>query len=108
MAKSSINCNVRVVDCEGFSNDITLVPNATYTLVIDYPFDKWGYYKIKSGKNGMGLGRLLRKIWECYTKQYDAAKTDDNQDYWHGIDDLFVEGIDIDHKKREIRLSMGS
>ena len=107
--KQSVNCNVAVTDCEYFRNDpVFLPPKETYTLVIDYPFSKWGSFKIKTGVKGMCLGGILKQIHVAYVKQYEAAEIDDNQEYWHGIEDLAVEGIAVDHVKKEIRLSMGS
>jgi hypothetical protein len=108
--KSKINLDIQLTTCQywGRDSDVNLLPNETYTLLIDYPFNKPGYYKIKTGKTGMGIGGLLGKIYDCYIKQYDAAKTDKEQGYWHGIGDLAIEGIEVDHTRKEIKLSVGS
>lgn len=81
--------------------------NRTYTLVIDYPFSKVATYSFKT-KKGMGLIGLLRLITKCYERKYKAAERDDDDGYWHGIGDLVIEGITVDHKKKKITLDIGS
>ena len=110
MAKSKIDLDIQLTSCEhwGRKSDVNLPPNKTYRLMINYPFSKAFLYKFKTGKTGMGIGALLGKIYECYVKQYKAAETDSEQNYWHIIEDLAIEGIEIDHKNNTIYLSMGS
>lgn len=87
-------------------NEFYLPPNEIYSLVIDYPFDRERIYQIKTGK-GMGLVRLFKHIGKAYDKAYaDADKG--NNGYWHGIEDLIIEGISVNHTKKKITLSVGS
>lgn len=104
----SINCDIPVSNGEYFNGkDLWLPGNRTYTLVIDYPFSKAAEYEIKT-KKGMGLAGLMKQIYKCYIRKYRAAERDDDDGYWHGIDDLVIEGIRVNHKKKTIRLDVGS
>jgi len=86
--------------------DIVLPPNEEFELVIDYPLHKSYIKKIKTGKNGMGYVGILKKIYTAYQYVYDH---EDYYDVWgHYIDDLRIEGIRVDLKKKKIDLSMGS
>lgn len=103
-----INCNVRVEELEYWgSGDLSLPANQTYTLVVDYPFSIPGHFPIKTGK-GMGLSGLFKEIYKAYIKQYVNAEKQDDNGYWHGIEDLAIQGIRVNHKKKEITLDVGS
>lgn len=107
--KQSIDCNIRVDDLEFWKGkEFHLLPNSDYILIIDYPFYKHGEFKVKTNKNGMGLIQLLSHIRKAYDKQYISAETDPENGYWHAIEDLLIEGIDVDHTKKTIKLCVGS
>jgi hypothetical protein len=83
-----------------------LPPNQTYNLIIDYPLDKPASFKIRTGKNGMTFLSLLNKIGIYYNKIYE---NEDKYGIWgHDIDDLSLQGVDINHKNKTINLSLGS
>jgi hypothetical protein len=104
----SIKCDIPVDQGQYWDGkDFWLPGNRTYTLVIDYPFNKEARYDIKT-KKGMGLAGLVKQIYRCYIRKYSAVERDDNDGYWHGIEDLVIEGIRVDHKSKIIRLSIGS
>ena len=105
--KERIKTNIHITDIEYWPNqDILLPANKVYTLIIDYPFDDEGKFTIKTGK-GLGFVGLVKRIFSCYEKQYANAEKSNNG-YWHGIGDLYLEGIDLNHKDKTIRLSVGS
>lgn len=109
MSKQNIKCDISVKRLDCFSGqDISLLPNETYVLTIDYPFNKEGEFKIKTSNKGMGFFGLLSHIYKSYIKQYENAENDDDNGYWHGIGDLVIEGIHIDHSKKTITLDIGS
>lgn len=104
----SINCDIPVSNGEFFNGkDLWLPGNRTYTLIIDYPFSKVAEYEIKT-KKGMGLAGLMKQIFKCYIRKYRDAERDDDDSYWHGIDDLVIEGIRVNHKRKTIRLDVGA
>jgi hypothetical protein len=97
------------------SNFQRLPPNKIYELVIDYPLSNPAVYKIKTGKNGMGLVTLLGKIGKLYQRVYaledrriSAGKEGLYGIWGHDMDDLAIEGININHKKKIITLDVGS
>jgi hypothetical protein len=103
----SVSCNFRVAEVEYWEKKGFRLPAyKTYVLIIDYPFDKEGYFPINTGK-GMGVLDLLPHIYEAYKEQYRDAKKNKNG-YWHGIGDLFVEGIKVNHQSKKITLEVGS
>jgi hypothetical protein len=103
----TVQTSLKVEDIQYWgSGDFQLPPNEIYTLVIDYPFDCERRYQIKTGK-GMGLAGVFKHIGKAYEKTYaDANKG--NNGYWHGIEDLHLEEIKVNHKKKLITLSVGS
>lgn len=104
----SIHCDIPVTNGEYFNGkDIWLPGNRVYTLIIDYPFSKEARYDIKT-KKGMGLAGLMKQIYKCYIRKYNAAEKDDDDGYWHGIEDLVIEGVRVNHKTKTIRLDVGS
>jgi len=83
-----------------------LPPNETYELLIDYPLANPARFNIKTGKNGLNLVALLGKIGKCYEEVYNE---EDRYGIWgHDIGDLSIQGIDVNHVKKTIKLSMGS
>lgn len=83
-----------------------LPPNKIYELIIDYPLSVKAKFKIHTGKNGLGLIKLLGIIGKKYIHIYENPR---QYGIWgHVIDDLQLEGITVNHKKKTIELSMGS
>ncbi|SRR5258706_6526389 len=110
MKKSeNINLDVRVTDlAEGYwQGTFTKLPaNKVFILKIDYPLSTCATFKLKTGKQGMGLIRLLNEIGKAYTKVYVQ---DEHYGIWgHDIGDLVIEGININYKNKTISLSVGS
>src|ERR1700722_833080 len=105
--KQHIKCDVQVEMLGWWNNDLLqLPPNQTFELIIDYPVSTNAVYKIHTGKSGIGLCKLLKKIGEAYRKVYAAEK---KYGVWgHYITDLVIEGITVDFKKKKIRLDVGS
>ena len=93
-----------------------LPPNQSFQLTIDYPLSKPAVYKINTGKKGMGLSRLLKTIGKKYQQTYDRedATTKDKEEggcygiYGHAMSDLAIEGIQVNYKKKTIKLDVGS
>jgi hypothetical protein len=85
-----------------------LSANQTFDLVLDYPFDgeRKHHFPIKTGKNGMGLIALLGKIGQAYEKIYEDPE--ENGVEGHDIDDLQLEGINVNYKTKKITLDIGS
>ena len=120
--KQSIRCNV-VVDTWDFSGrDVWLPPNRVYELTIDYPLSNPAVIKVRTGERGLGFAGLMTKIVKGYRRVYKQEDTSierakakgdfDGESRWgiwgHNIGDLAIEGMDINHEKRKIRLRVGS
>lgn len=104
----SIDTNIRIQGLdEAPGVDFDKLPaNETFTLAIDYPLSVKAAFPLKTGKNGMGLPRLLQEIGKAYREVYE---NDEKYGIWgHGIGDLWLEGINIDLEKKTVRLSVGS
>lgn len=101
-----VNCFIPVSYLEDCKGDVSLLPNEYYSLVIDYPFDKPMKILISSGENGMGLAPLLREIGKAYKMAY--AFQDQYGIWGHGMGDLMLESINVDHVKKLITLGVGS
>ncbi len=111
MPRQSITVHIPVTMLASlWKGDFRKLPaNKIYELIIDYPLYKPAVYKIKTGKNGMGLVQLLGRIGKLYQKTYD--REDDTGIYeihGHDIDDLNLSGICVDHKSKKITLSVDS
>lgn len=88
--------------------DIYLPPNETFELQIDYPCDKT-IFKINTGAKGMGSFGLVKEIGKGYQEIYKNAETTNPFNVWgHGIEDLALEGIDVDFTNKKIKLHVGS
>jgi hypothetical protein len=103
----SISCNFRVAEVEHWEKKGFRLPaNKTYVLTIDYPFDRADTFPINTGK-GLDLLDLLPHIYQAYKQMYQNAKKIGNG-YLHGIGDLFVERIKVNHQTKQITLEVGS
>ena len=85
-----------------------LPANETFQLLIDYPFggSREHYFKIKTGKNGLGLIGLLGKIGKAYEKIHE--RPEESGVFGHDIDDLRLEGVSVNFKTKVITLDVGS
>ena len=108
MKKSKeITCSIPIAHaCWTWENEVCLKPNSTYTLIVSYPLDKEYSFPIKVGKSGMGSFGLVSKVGQIYDQIY--AEESKYGVWGHGIDDLCLEGFNIDHKTKKIKLYIGS
>lgn len=100
----SVNLNFNFKSLADLSGDVSLLPNKTYKLIIDYPVNGEINYNIKVGSKGMSGLKLLSRIYKTYLDVYDC----DGLVWGHELCQLFLEGIFVDHKKLVIRLAVGS
>ena len=125
--KQSVKCDIPVTQIEYWTGDtIQLKPNSTYSLVIDYPFNIPTTYPVKVGAKGIGMVGLLSHIGKAFDKKYASidnvkgaksstksilvnkvCEADNGDGYWHGIEDLVIEGIKVNHETKKITLSIG-
>lgn len=106
MKTKSVNCNTKISDIENKMEDVFLPANEIFTLEIDYPLDKPAKFKIKTGKTGIGTAKLITKICFLYHKIYE---NDEKYGIWgHCIDDLTLEGINVNFGKKLITIDVGS
>lgn len=69
--RQNVDTNISLSYLDSWSGDMqNLPPNQTFELIIDYPVSTWARYKIHTGKNGMGLCKLLKVIGKSYEKVY--------------------------------------
>lgn len=128
--KAEVNC--QVVCGDYLKGDISLYPNTTYLLTINYPLKNPAVIKIKADNEGMGTNTLIRRICKEYQKIYDkedkfirenkvkvpknkildnrlAPEEETPYGIWgHDIEDLVIEGIMVDHDKKTIKIDVGS
>lgn len=105
--KQSIKCIMPLTSleyCDG--HDVNLPPNETYTLDLDLP---WIWHiplqsSFKTGKNGMGLGGLFKVIWKAYDKAY-AKLLSDSVYSDRSPNDIVIERIEVDHKRRVVEIT---
>lgn len=103
-----IDCFVHISEWQS-AGEISLPPNKTFSLTIDYPLARSAKFNISTGKNGLTTIGLINKIVKCYKKVY--YKEDENGTYgiWgHDIGDLSLQGIDVDLKNNKISIHVGS
>lgn len=105
--RQSVRMNASICELSGWNGSFDkLPPNKTYTLIIDYPIDDEARFDIQTGKSGMGLAALLRKIGQTYERVYRGHR---KYGIWgHGIYDLGLGEIIVNHQKRTIRLVVSS
>jgi len=88
------------------TRDISIPPNQTYELKIDYPLSIVATCPIKTGANGLHTAGIISKIAKFYRKIYD---NEEKFGIWgHCMEDLTLGHIRIDHKKKEVTISVGS
>lgn len=106
MNKQKVSCNISIDSLDSCSGNIFLPPGQCYQLTINYPLETQYNIFIETTKNGMGLSQLLFEIGKAYKRIYESPKR--YGVYGHSINDLYLEGIDVDHDKQIITLSVGS
>jgi len=119
--KQSVNIHVPMTMISySWEGNISLPPNETYVLHVDYPLRKPAKFDIKTGKNGMGVIELINTIGKIYDKMYEVDDKEDllsdDEDFegytydicGHSIDDLSLSGIDVNHDKKKITISVDS
>jgi hypothetical protein len=112
---------ITYLEDSGWKGDLYLPPNEIYELHIDYPLMHPTYIKIATGKLGMGLAAVLNKIGKAYQKIYDtddeeikaSSRWSGNEKprygiYGHGIEDLNLCEIAVNHTSKTIKLGIGS
>lgn len=105
--KRTIDLSINVTELLYFKNDLNHLPaNKIFELTIDYPFSNPLIYKIKTGKKGMGLNRLLQEIGKAYRKAY--ANEDKYGNRGHGIGDLAITTIIVNYTNKTIKLDVSS
>src|SRR5208283_3116226 len=111
--KQNADLNIPITMCNStWKGDFEKLPsNETYELKIDYPLTHPARFNIKTGAKGMNLLQLIKIIGELYEKIYEAEPDDDFCDedgiygiYGHGIDDLNLSGINVNHTTKKITL----
>jgi len=83
-----------------------LPANKSFELIVDYPLSEPASFTLRTGKKGMNLIRLLKEVGKAYQKIYD--RMDKYDVCGHDIDDLSVQGVNVDYAKKKITLDMGS
>lgn len=104
----TIHTDIRLTDCINMpvNQFKKLAANKDFELMLNYPLSKEFSFTIKTGKKGLDFQGLLKKIGQTYVKVYSNTK---KYGVWgHGIEDLFIEAIHVDHEKNKIKVSMGS
>ena len=104
--KEECQLGISVSYLSSIKGNIRLPPNSSYTLLIDYPLDNGFSFPVKVGKQGMGITEILGTIGDAYEKVY--AMPNHFGIWGHGIGDLVLETVTVDHDKKLITLSVGS
>ena len=117
--KQTANCNIEIDTWDFSGSELFLPPNEIYVLKIDYPLSCAVEINIKTGKKGLGFAGIINKIVKSYKEIYKEEEDWDSLhgdcDYdspygigLHGIGDLAISGICVDHKKKNINLYISS
>jgi len=98
--------NQKVKKCD--PDEIVLLPNKEYTLIIDYSVRYQYKSKIKTGKRGITRLKLADKICKHYDKMYrENDRSGKYGIYGHDINDLILVSATVD-EKNNIRLGVDS
>jgi len=104
--KEKCKLGISVIYLSSIKGNVRLPPNSLYTLRIDYPLDVGVGFPVKTGKQGMDITEILGTIGDAYEKVY---ATPNHFGIWgHGIGDLVLESVTVDHDSKLITLSVGS
>lgn len=98
------------------TKDIWLEPNQIFEVKIDYPLSHPAKFKLRTGKDGMGIFGIATAICKKYQEIYDEEDErgededgDTKYGIWgHDIEDLHLEGININFEKKTITIDVGS
>ncbi|CAB4196766.1 hypothetical protein UFOVP1290_286 [uncultured Caudovirales phage] len=106
MNKQSLKCHFKITSLNSLKgNDIALPANKTYKIAILYPFKDTYYYVFKTS-NGIGLAMLLKHIHKAFISAYDKVQ-DKGEAYYHGIEDVALHTINVNHKSKMITFDIG-
>ncbi len=106
MNKQTLKCHFKLTSLNLLSgNDILLPANETYKIAILYPFKNISYYVIRTG-NGIGLAGLLKHIHKAFINAYDKVQ-ENGECYYHGIEDIALHKINVNHKTKRITFDIG-
>lgn len=105
--KEKIDCFISITDLAALSSgsSIKIPPNETYRLTINYPVKEERTFPIEGGEFGLLLLDLFAEIEICYWKVFEEQPFNTIN---HGIEDLTLEGMEINHDEKTIGLSVGS
>jgi len=84
-----------------------LSKDTVYTLHLDYPYfetHKPFTHQFKTSSKGMTFLELWAMIW----KQYKVLYGTPGYTFFHDIEGIFLEDIEIDYQKKIITPSIGS
>lgn len=115
-------CDLRIADWAKYSknngNGLDLEPNSVYKVKFTYPLTDSSTLTITTKKKGMGALELLLTVCQEYRRIYDEEEeyfeknpNGDSPPYgiWgHDIEDLYLEGLEVNHKNKTITLFVGS
>ena len=102
------SCHVNISEWTKIKN-INLSPNQIYTLIIDYPFgwnDRGYDFRIKTGPNGKTTVDIINEIVKAYNKIYEDP--DKYGVFGHGIEDLNLSEISVNHARKIIKIGVDS
>lgn len=105
--KRSVRVNAKVAYAsDSFKGDLYLAPNQVYMFIFDYPLSQEAHFLVNTGKRGMGTGEIIRKAGVLYNQIYRYPV---KYGIWgHDIEDLYFEGISVDHDRRFVSFAVGS
>lgn len=105
---NTINCDINISQWESAKN-VTLLPNKEYILTIDYPFgwnDRGYDFKIKTGHDGKTTVDVINEIVKAYKCIYKNPEK--YGVFGHGIEDLNLTRISVNHVKKTIIIGVDS
>lgn len=105
--KKTIKCNIHSSCLTSFKGDVFLPPNDKFTIIVDYPFltENAAYrFKCKTGKRGMDVFAIFRKIGRIYKHVFKHA--DKYGPFFH--DYIFLESVTVNYDEKIITLGVGS
>lgn len=104
--KETVSLELSISSLEYVKGSVTLPPNTEYTLRITYPIEEIVSTKIKVGEKEMSELQLCREIFLVY---YQIYQDPEKYGVWgHGLGDLVLESIEVDHDQKSIKIFVGS
>lgn len=103
--RQSVSCDIPLFT-DDWRGELFIPRNQTYCLTVDYPVQDDLQFPVKSGPSGMTTMGLIKRIIKIYQMIY---KSPSKYKIWgHSLDDLVLEGINVNHKTKVITLGVGS